>query len=273
MFAMSLRTAWVLLPLCGVSAVWADCVDTVRLSAKEQEFFRKANAALVTFLRPPPEGQNIRFSDSVGDPAGAETCKRDYRLGNFTPSVSRKFIWPDPQNRRADAVVTLTLTVNVDKFSSVSPQGRPPGHTGHVGEPSPQRSAALAVQNVEWVLTEAGFGDAAQTDQLRRSVQDALDTERLGRLVGAALPPVRQSEALLQKPAAAFTLAAPATPPVAAAVTAPKTEAAVATSAEPVPAANAPSTDKPAVPAAVPGVDAARNALGTLQNLKGLFGR
>jgi hypothetical protein len=243
------------------TTAWADCVDTVRLSAQERDFYLRANAVLKSLLRPAPQADKLRANDSVTDPGDIQTCKDDKKLGDFTVGVSRKYIWPDPKGNMADSVVTLNLAINATKFDSSGTQ-----YQGAFGSPSTNRSAGLKVHNVVWSLTGSSFGIAAQTETLRASLAEGLERDRMEKLVGRPLPNVAESDALAKKAAPTTLLSSSAAP--AAAPIAPNRTTALSPSAAPaaVPAV-------PTEPAAAPAPDPVKEVTDSIQKLRGLFGR
>ncbi len=236
------------------SGVHADCVDTVGLSAQERDFHLRANAVLKSFLRRAPEGENIRSSDQVADPAHIQACKGEKKPGDFTVAVSRKYIWPDPKKHSADTAITLSIAINVRSF------GAPDGNfSGAYGSPSPARSAGLTVNNVEWKLSDAGYGVPAQRNALRASLAAVMERERLAALVGRPLPGVAESDAIAKK-AGPTPMIAPE-PAVRAGSTA--TPASASPAAEPAASSSAPA----------PAADVMKDAADAVQKLRGLFGR
>lgn len=240
------------------SGAYADCVDTVPLSAQERDFYMRANAVLKSFLRPAPSVERIRSDDSVTDPAQLSSCKGDKKVGDFTPEVSRKYIWPDPKGNAADTVITLTIAINVRSFDNRA--GNYAG--GAYGSPSPGRSAGLKVINVEWKLTDAGRGVQSQRDALRTSLAAVIDRQRIEGLVGRPLPSMAESDVMAKK-AGPTQLVTPA-PSAPAAVAMPASGAAAAL---PSPAGTG------AAPSTPPPTDAVKDAVDTVQKLRGLFGR
>ncbi len=250
--------------LAGAAAARADCVDTVGLNAAEQQFLDRAQAALKAQLCPAAAGSGIRWNDGGGAGGVVTTCKGSARkVGDFSPTVSRKFIWPDPQKNRADAVVELVLTVNAPSLPAAEAGGAS-------GSASPQRSAGLAAHNVTWVAKAGGWGLRAQEEQLRAAVLESLDTHRMAALVGRALPTLADSKA-------AAASAAPFTVGVAAAAAAAAADQTTGT-ITPAPVAVAAPQEPPASPAARNNAAAVASgaidrAAGAAQKLKGLFGR
>lgn len=260
-----LCTAWL-----AATTAWADCVDTVRLSAQEKDFYLRANAVLKSLLRPAPQADKLRASDSVTDPGDIETCKADKKQGDFTVGVSRKYIWPDPKGNMADSVVTLNLAINATKFDTAATQ-----YEGAFGSPSPTRSAGLKVYNVVWSLTGSSYGIAAQTETLRASLAEGLERDRMEKLVGRPLPSVAESDALAKKAASTRLLSssvAPAT--TTAAPIAPNRTAVASPSAAPAAvAAVAAVPAAPSEPAAAPAPDTVKEVTDSIQKLRNLFGR
>lgn len=254
----SVRRLAIALMCFSVAGVHADCVDTIGLSATERDFYLRADAALKSFLRPAPAGENIRTGDSGSSPDGIRVCKGEKKPGNFVVGVQRKYIWPDPAKRSADAVVTLTLQMNTEKF-----QWSSGANSDTYGSPSAARSAGLQVYNVAWQLSES-YGTRAQLDILFASISAVLDRERMQGLVGRPLPSVAASGGVAGKlPPTALI----APPPSAQAV------ATVSPTTNPPPGISSPaavSRNAPAVPAAA---DPVRDAVDTVNKLRGLFGR
>lgn len=247
--------------LVFTASAQADCVDTVGLTPQEKDFYQRANAALKSLLRPPPVADKLWSSDSAVDPGQIEVCKSDKKPGNFSVSVSRKYVWPDPKGNMADSVVTLNVAMNVEKFESIDPN-----YSGTFGSPSPARSAGLKVQNVVWSLTGSGYGIAAQTETLRASLAEGLERDRMERLVGKPLPSVAESEALAKKAAPSKMLAAAASAPAA------NTQA--SNTAPPVAAPSpSPSPASPETPSAASAVDMVKGLGDSLQKLRGLLGQ
>jgi hypothetical protein len=243
------------------AAAHADCVDTVGLSPAERDFHVRANAALKSFLRPAPAGENIRAADTVTDPQGIQACKGEKKPGDFTVRVQRKYIWPDPKKHSADTVITLELAINMQSFGNSLGN-----YSGAYGSPSPGRSAGLQVNNVEWRLTDSGLGVQAQRDSLRASLAAVVERDRLQGLVGRPLPSVAESEAMARKapPTQLVTPPPPAATPAVATSTGGPTPAAA-----PQPAS--PSGTAPSAPA--PADTTVKDAADAVQKLRGLFGR
>jgi hypothetical protein len=242
----------------------ADCVDTVSLSPAERDFHVRANAALNSFLRPAPAGENIRSQDSMTDPQGIQVCKGDKKPGDFTVRVQRQYVWPDPKKHFADTAITLELVINTQSF------GKSLGnYSGTYGSPNPGRSAGLQVHNVEWRVSDAGYGVQAQRDSLRASIAAALERERLQGLVGRPLPSVAESVAMAKKapPTQLVTPPSPA-PAVTTSTAGPASAAPAAPAASPPPAS--PSGAAPSAPAPA---DSVKDAADAVQKLRGLFGR
>lgn len=254
--------------LSAVGVAWADCVETVGLTPSEHEFYLRANAVLKSLLPPPPVAEGMWHADGVNESGQIEVCKGDKRQGNFSPLVTRKYVWPDPKKNMADAVVTLRLTINSPKFDSGDDR-----YAGSFGSPSPTQSAALKVQNIAWELSGSSYGIAAQVETLRASLATRLERERMGKLVGRPLPSVAESETLGRKVAPTTLLtSAPVeqgatqvqptgnVPAQSAAVTAPVTQA----------TKNGSTPTEPVAPSAV---DAVKDVADSVQKLRALFGR
>jgi hypothetical protein len=239
----------------------ADCVDTVGLSAAEQEFHRRAHAALLSFLPPAPVAEGLWARDDAGlDAASINVCRGDKKPGNFSVTVSRKYVWPDPQKRMADATVTAKFSLNLPAFKEDAGDG---SFAGNYGIPSPQRSAGLGVHNVTWEVAGSGWGVKAQTDALRSSVAAAVDRQRLQGLVGRPLPPVAESRALAKKLPPTQLVAAPA---------ADQAPAGSAAAPQAAPAAVPVAPPAGGLPVPTSG-DNVKDAVETVQKLRGFFGR
>lgn len=239
----------------------ADCVDTVRLSAAERDFYLRANAALKSFLPPAPEGENIRSHDRITDPQGIQVCKGD-KPGDFTVQVQRRYVWPDPRKHSADTVVVMDLSINTRSFGKSLDNDR----SGAYGNPSPGRSAGLRVHNVEWRVSGDQAGMPVQQQSLRPSIAAAVDRDGLQALVGRPLPTVAASEAKSAPPTR--LVAAPAPAPAAATPSA-GSPAPATPAAAPQPA----STGATAPSAPTSSDTTMRDAADTVQKLRGLFGR
>ena len=255
-----LNVALAVLALASPLLAWADCVDTVGLSAAERDFHIRATAALKSFLPPAPAGENIRSGDSVTDPNGIQACKGEKKPGDFSVQVQRKYIWPDPKKNSADTAVTLELVINASSF------GKSLGdHSGAYGSPSPARSAGLQVHNVEWKVSAAGYGVQAQGDSLTASIGAVVDRERLQALVGRPLPSVAASDAIARKiPPTQLVSVAPPGPAAAVSTGSP---AAVSPAVAPQPARTVGAAPPPS------STDSVRDATDAVQKLRGLFGR
>lgn len=248
---ITLRRLILALVFFHASAVHADCVDTVPLSAQERDFILRANAALKNFLPAAPSAEGLRSSDSETNPGHFNACKGEKKTGDFSVDVSRKFIWPDPRKHSADTSVTVSFAINVKSFAA--PAGN---YSGAYGSPSPGRSTGLTVNNVEWKVDAASYGVPAQRESLRASLAAVIERDRLAALVGKPLPSVAASTAM--KKAGPTPLIAPPS----------------ASAAAPAPAAAAPaSAPAGSTPPAPTPTDAIKDAADTVQKLRGLFGR
>ena len=256
-FAKNLSGLLVGAALLCASTARADCVDTVGLTPQEKDFYQRANAVLKSLLRPPPAADKLWSADSMSDPNNIEVCKSDKKPGNFTVVVSRKYVWPDPKGNMADAVVTLRLAINADKFDASDAK-----YSGAYGSPSPTRSAGLKVQNVVWALDGSSYGIAAQIETLRASLAEGLERDRMEKLLGRPLPSVAESEALAKKAAPTKMLASEPAAPVAPAA------AANTQVASPSPVVAAPEAPAPASPA-----DMVKSLGDSFQKLRGLLGQ
>lgn len=268
----TLRRAALVLLLAGSGLARADCVDTVGPSVAEKQFLERAQAALRPHLRPAPEGAAIRWKDNAGAAGLVTVCKGQSRnVGDFSPWVSRKYIWPDPRKMTGDATAELILTLNAISLPAADAGGS-------VGVASPQRSAGLGVHNITWVVKSGGWGARAQEEQLRAAVLASVDMRRLQALLGQPLPAGGSAQSSLP----AFTLgggAPGAEARTGAAAAAPATSAtgqeAAQVSAQmgaqgAMPGASTPADRGAARPSATEVID---KASGTAQKLRGLLGR
>lgn len=108
------------------------------------------------------------------------------------------------------------------------------------GSASPKRSAGLKVNNVVWRVS-------GSDSPLRQALVDAIDRTRLQALVGKPLPAVEESRALAAQ-AVPATVAAP-------------------------PSVAAPNPSAPAAPGQAPAAEPIKDAVDTVNKLRGLFGR
>jgi len=107
------------------------------------------------------------------------------------------------------------------------------------GSASPKRSAGLKVNNVVWRIS-------GSDSPLRQALADAMDRTRLQAMVGKPLPSVAESQALAAQAVPATVGGAPAA---------------------------APSVSAPATPGQAPASEPAKDAVDTVNKLRGLFGR
>lgn len=232
----------------------ADCVDTVGLTAAEKDFYNRSMAALKALLPPAPAVETLWSRDTALEAGNFQVCKGDKKAGNFSVTVKRAYVWPDPQKRGPDAVSNLMLAINMPKFSVADSE-----FSGAYGSPSPALSAGLKVNNVVW---EVSGGRGSQAESLRASVAAAVDRARLEGMVGRPLPSVAESAAAAKKLPPTQLVAAPRAAPAASA------------SAGDAPAAASPSASAPSsAPAAPPAADPVKDAVDTVNKLRGLFGR
>jgi len=127
------------------------------------------------------------------------------------------------------------------------------------GSASPNRSAGLKVNNVVWRIS-------GSDSPLRQALADAIDRTRLQALVGKPLPSVADSEALAARAVPATVAGTPAAAPTASAPDVPATQ----TAAQPVAPPNPPA---PAAPGQAPASEPVKDAVDTVNKLRGLFGR
>ena len=234
-----LTFAVALLTLASPLLAWADCTDTRKATAAEIDFFNRGTAALAALLPPVPVGAELRSSDSPHTIAGSNQCVG--QTGNFTVEVSRNYA----HNLRS---ATVSIEMNVPTWSS-SPNA-PSATSATYG---PLGRAGLKVNNIRWSV--GGYDTP-----LRKTLADAIDRERLQGLVGKPLPSIAESQALAAQAVPATIAAAPVAAPAAAAGPAPATQSAAR------PGAAQPAGQPPAS-------DPARDAVDTVNRLRGLFGR
>jgi hypothetical protein len=221
--------------------VLADCVDTRKPTAGELDFHSRAMAALVAALPPVPEGGKLQNKDSVT--ALGQQCQGV--TGDFNLEASRAYEW----NYRKSIV---SVSINAARLPAASD-----GLSAAYGSASPKRSAGLKVNNVVWRVS-------GSDSPLRHALVNAIDRARLEALVGKPLPSVAESQAL-------------------AAQAVPATVAGSTTAATPAPAPSSSPAQTAAQPAANPSAPAAsgqagasepaKDAVDTVNRLRGLFGR
>ncbi len=214
-------------------AALADCVDTRKATAGETEFFNRAIATLVAALPPVPVGGKLQRNDSA--PTLGQQCQGT--TGDFNLEASRFY----ELNSRLSIV---TMAINATRLPATDA-----GLSAAYGPASPKRSAGLKVNNVVWTVS-------GSDSPLRKALVDAIDRTRLEAMVGKPLPSVAESQALAAK-AVPATVAGAATP----AANSPATQ----------PAASSPSA--PAASGQSGTSDPGRDAVDTVNKLRGLFGR
>lgn len=163
----------------------------------------------------------------------------------------RKALSVDPQS------AWVVLQINAARLPAA--KGTIP--MGSYGQASPQRSAALRVLNVVWVVNgEAG--------PLRDAVEASLDKARLQALVDKPLPTVAESQAAAQaaESGAASVVSAP-TPSAR-----PMAAGGAAVAPAPTPAGSLNATAAVPTPS-VPSGDPMKGAVDAAQKLRGLFNR
>lgn len=264
-YVRSFARCLVVMACCYASASHADCVDTIGLNAAEMDFYKRAHAALKALLPLPPvaEGLWSRDGEMLDN---IWVCRTDKKIGNFVVTATRKYVWPDPQKRSADAAVTATYSINVPDFKD-----GPGDHdfSGAYGNPSPQRSAGLKVVNVTWVVSASGYGIKSQSDALRNSISGAIDRTRLQSLIGRTLPTLAESNAKANKlQPTQLVIPAPSEPAATAkdgGAAAPLSSSSAAPNTLPTPAG--------ALPAPPRQDNQVQDALDTVNKLRGLFGR
>ena len=227
-----------LLALAWPASVLADCVDTRPPTAAEKDFHSRAMAAIVAALPPVPVGGKLQNKDSM--PTLGQQCAGT--TGDFTLEASRYY----ELNYRKSIV---TIAINATRLPAASSALKEA-----YGPLSPKRSAGLKVINVTWSVS-------GSDSPLRQTLVDAIDRTQLQSLVGKPLPSVAESQARAAQ-ASPATVAAPATATPATDPTAPT--AAQATAASP---------SAPTAPSQPGAADPVKDAVDTVNKLRGLFGR
>ena len=162
-----------LLVLAWPGPATADCVDTRRASAAETEFHSRAMAALLAALPPVPVGGKLQNPDSVT--SLGQQCKGV--TGDFNLEASRFY-----ELNFRKSIITVSINARQLPVSAA-------GSFAAYGLASPNRSAALKVNNVVWTVP-------GSDSPLRQTLSDAIDRTRLEALVGKPLPSVAESRAL-----------------------------------------------------------------------------
>jgi hypothetical protein len=213
----------------------ADCVDTRKPTAAEMEFHNRAIAALVAVLPPVPVGGTLQKKDSLRT-LGNNQCVGT--TGDFSVEAIRYY---ELNNRLA----IVEVEINRRELPAAG------ALVATYGPDSPKLSAGLKVTNV---MSRVSGSDSP----LRKALADGIDRARLEAMVGKPLPSVAESQALAAQ-AVPATVAATAAAPAAPASSAPATAAATQPAA----------STKPSAPVS----DPARDAVDTVNKLRGLFGR
>jgi hypothetical protein len=232
-FSRSINVSVLGIAMLASLSAQADCVDTRKATAGETEFFNRAMAAVMAALPPVPVDGKLQNSDNVT--ALGQQCQGV--TGDFSPQASRFY----EHNYRKSIV---TVSINAIRLPTTEP-----GLSAAYGPASPKRSAALKVNNVVWTVS-------GSDSPLRKALLDAIDRGRLEAMVGKPLPSVAESQALAAQ-AAPVTVAGAVAP----AANSPAAQPAEATPSAPAAAGQASSTD------------AAKDAVDTVNKLRGLFGR
>lgn len=224
-----------LLALAWPVSVLADCVDTRPPTAAEKDFHSRAMAAIVAALPPVPVGGKLQNKDSM--PTLGQQCAGT--TGDFTLEASRYY----ELNYRKSIV---TIAINATRLPAASTALKEA-----YGPLSPKRSAELKVINATWSVS-------GSDSPLRQALADAIDRAQLQSLIGKPLPSVAESQARAAQ-------ASPAT------VSGP-TAAAPATDSPTAAQATAASPSAPAA-SGQPAADPVKDAVDTVNKLRGLFGR
>ncbi len=220
--------------LALAAPAWADCVDTRKPTAAEMEFHSRAVAALVAALPPVPVGGKLQNKDSLPT-LGSNQCVG--ATGDFSVQASRFY---ELNNRKA----IVEVAMNVRQLPAAG------ALVATYGPASPKLSAGLKVNNV---MSRVSGSDSP----LRQALVDGIDRARLEAMVGKPLPSVAESQAL-------------------AAQAVPATVAATATAAPATPTATQPVASSPSAPAGSGQAAASepiKDAVDTVNKLRGLFGR
>ncbi len=233
-----LTTGIALLTLCWSATTLADCVDTRQATAGERDFHSRAMAAIVAALPPVPVGGKLQNKDSL--PTLGQQCAGT--TGDFTLEASRYY----ELNYRKSIV---TIAINVPRLPAAET-----ALSAAYGAASPKRSAGLKVNNVTWSVS-------GSDSPLRQALVDAIDRTRLQSMVGKPLPTVAESQALAAQATPATVGESTATAPAA------NSSGSAATSSAAQPAAN------PSTPASSGAADPVKDAVDTVNKLRGLFGR
>jgi hypothetical protein len=220
---------------CPLAAL-ADCVDTRKPTAGEVEFFNRGMAAVVAALPPVPVDGKLQNKDSV--PTLGQQCAGT--TGDFTLQASRFY-----EHNYRKAIVSVAI--NATRLPATEA-----GLSAAYGPASPKRSAGLKVNNVVWTVS-------GSDSPLRKALVDAIDRARLEAMVGKPLPSVAESQALATQATPATVAGVAPTPSAPAAQTPTATQPAN------------PSAPAPAGQAGAP--DLTKDAVDTVNKLRGLFGR
>jgi len=222
----------------------ADCVDMRKPTAGEMDFHSRAMAALVAALPLVPVGGTLQNKDGVS--TLGQQCQG--ATGDFNLEATRFY---ELNNRKA----IVAVAINAARLPAADAAGLSAGY----GSASPKRSAGLKVNNVVWRVS-------GSDSPLRQALVNAIDRTRLEAWVGKPLPSVAESQALAAQ-----------------AVPASVTGATAAAAPAPAPAPNSPPPQTAAQPAANPstpvgsgqadGAGPVKDAVDTVNKLRGLFGR
>lgn len=233
---------------------FADCVDGTRNPSKaEAEFYGRAVAALVAALPPVPAGVTPGGGDDFKRlPALGGLCggKDGHKAGEFEVVARRFYVLRDPRLAEQRAEVRLTANVRKLPVSASVPFAA-------YGVASPRLSADFKVNNVVWAVI-------GPETRLRQALAEAIDRAYVQSLVGKPLPAVAASEAF----------AAQAVPVSVAGSTQAAPAAAAPASAAPAASATAqPAAAKESAPAQPVAAEPIKDAVDTVNKLRGLFGR
>ena len=222
----------------------ADCVDMRKPTAGEMEFHSRAIATLVAALPPVPVGGKLQNKDSVttlGQQCNGTT-------GDFSLEATRSY---ELNYRKA----IVSVAINVTRLPAADNV-----LLAAYGSASPNRSAGLKVNNVVWRVS-------GSDSPLRQALAAAIDRTRLQALVGKPLPSVAESQALAAQAVPATVAGTPAAAPAAPAPNVPTTQTATQPPVAP------PNPSAPAAPGQPPASEPVKDAVDTVNKLRGLFGR
>lgn len=225
---------------CSMPAL-ADCVDTRKPTAAEADFHGRAMAALVAALPPVPVGGKLQNKDSVS--ALGQQCQG--ATGDFNLEATRFY---ELNYRKA----IVSVAINATRLPATD------ALSAAYGSASPKRSAGLTVNNVVWRIS-------GSDSPLRHALVGAMDRARLESMVGKPLPTVAESRAVADQAVPSSIAEPAAAAPTAPAASAPAPQAA---------GQSAPANPSPPASSGQAGAsEPVKDAVDTVNRLRGLFGR